>query len=251
MREIEWRLIIPLIVLYVIGILGFWSPIYVPTIAALAKNGVNQEWLGFIGNVLAGCFTLIAAAAAWFAVRRQIRSQELASEKLRKQKEFAARAVLPLSLSALQKYISDCIYALEGLPDPVSRGTVFRAPALPLNDINEIKNALESMSSAPAVQLASTLQFLQIQHARLIGIEKSAWDGMLLTYDRQRRMIDALDLNALIDRSYNYARGANYEAPTSSWTELRTAFDINRLSDLDYPLILKEIEHRQNIRKDR
>lgn len=245
MRKIDWHLIIPLAVLYGIGIAGFWAPIYVPPIAALAKNGVNQEWLGFIGNVLAGCFTLLAAAIAWFAVQRQILAQERASEKLRQQKEFAARAVLPLSLNALHRYVADCIAAIDRLPDPVPSGTVFNAPSLPLSDVQEIKNALESMGDEPARQLASTLQFLQIQHARLVTLEKDAWQGSIIAYHRQRRMIDALDLNAFINRSYIYARGENYKSPTSISTELRSGFDIHGLNDMEYPLIMKEIEHRE------
>ena len=244
MREIKWRLIIPLVILYVIGMLGFWAPSYVPPIAALAKGGVNQEWLGFIGNLIAGIFTLIAAFIAWFAVQAQIKTQQRLIEEARAKKEFAARAVLPLSLSALHTYASHCIAALDQLPDPISSGTIFAAPKLPINDVQEIRDAMESMSDVPAKQLAETLQFLQIQHARLIDVEDEVRDGTLTSYSRQRRMIDALDLNAMIDRSYIYARGNNYKAPRAAAVELRTAFDIHRISDIDYPLILDEVEKR-------
>ena len=65
----------PLIVLYLIGIAGFWAPIYVPSIAGLAKDGVSEQWLGFLGNIVGALVTLLAAALAWFAVRRQINAQ--------------------------------------------------------------------------------------------------------------------------------------------------------------------------------
>lgn len=245
MHNVEWRLIIPLFVLYIVGILGFWAPNFVPAIAALAKNGVNQEWLGFIGNLIAGGFTLVAAGIAWFSVQAQINTQRRLAEDARAKKEFAARAVLPLSLSALHNYASNCIAALDQLPKPVPIGTIFVAPKLPINDVQEIRDALESMSDAPAQQLAETLQFLQIQHARLMGLEDEARDGTLISYVIQRRTIDALDLNAQINRSYAYARGKNYQAPRGTSVELRSAFDIHHLYDIDYPLILEEIDRRE------
>lgn len=36
------------------------------------KEGKPDDWLGFLGNLIAGLFTLLAAVIAWFAVKNQV-----------------------------------------------------------------------------------------------------------------------------------------------------------------------------------
>ena len=158
----DWRLVLPLIVLFAIGILGFRAPLYIPPLAALATEKVNESWLGFTGNIIGAIGTLIAAGVAWFVVRHQLKVQAAGAEVIRKRKEFSARAVLPLSLNALHGYATRCIAAIHDLPDHCAAGTVIELPPLPLDDVNAIRDALENMDPQPAEQLASTLKFLQI-----------------------------------------------------------------------------------------
>jgi hypothetical protein len=220
----NWRLVLPLVILYVIGIAGFWAPLYIPPIAALVTSKVNESWLGFAGNIIGAIGTLIAAAVAWLVVQQQLDAQAEAAEVVRKKKEFAARAVLPLSLSALHDYARGCVEAIERLPDSCPIGTTVGLPAVPLDDVKDIRAALEHMGDEPASQLSATLKFLQIQNARLPSLEEEAQEGFVSALTRQRRLIDAIDLVGLIDRSFEYARGAEFKAPRLSTDEFNSAF---------------------------
>ena len=73
--DLNWRLVAPLILLFVIGCAGFVAPAWAPTFAEIAKNGVNQEWLGFIGSIIGALISAGAALVAWFAVQHQIKAQ--------------------------------------------------------------------------------------------------------------------------------------------------------------------------------
>jgi hypothetical protein len=237
-------LTVPLIVLLLIGIAGFWVPIYLPPIAALAKNGINEQWLGFVGNIVGALVTLLAAGLAWFAVQRQINAQADIANKARKRMEFAARGILPLSLSALYLYAERCIETLDTLPDPVPRGTELQLPELPVQDVQEIRDALEHMEETSALGLVNTLQFLQIQHARIRPFKQKAFDGSLMQYEIQRRLIDALDLAALIDRSFIYARGSDFKAPQSTADELERLILLHGVADAQ-PWIQIELKRRR------
>lgn len=163
----------------------------------VSKDAVElKDWLGFAGNVLGAGVTLLAAVIAWHAVQRQIDAQFRTAEQERLRKEFAARGVIPLSLSALNRYASDCLRALEKLPRPVLVGTKLELPPLPRQDVQELRDAIESMEATAARQLVETLHFLQIQYARLHDFEQRAYDGSLTDHEVQRRIIDAADLYA-------------------------------------------------------
>lgn len=246
--ELNWSLTIPLVILYLVGIAGFWAPSYVPSIALLAKEGINQEWLGFCGNVLGAVMTLIAAVIAWQAVQRQIRAQRIANEDTRLRREFAARAALPLSLSALHKYATQCITLLETLHGRATFRTNIKFPQLPIQDIEAVRNALEHMSAPPAQQLATTLHFLQIQNARLSSLEDKLNTGVINQFEIEDRLIDAVDLAGLIDRSFSYARGPDFIAPKLGTDEFEAAFRLYLHNDLeDYPMAKKKLLLRQKL----
>jgi hypothetical protein len=85
---------IPLvIVLMAMGtiLLGGWALFEIIDAGRTAARG---EWLAFWGNVLAGVFTLAAAAAAWFTVRGQIRAEhdrDIQARLLAEQEKIAAQ----------------------------------------------------------------------------------------------------------------------------------------------------------------
>jgi hypothetical protein len=48
------------------------APAWAPTLAEIAKTGVNQEWIAFIGSILSAVISAGAALVAWFVVQHQI-----------------------------------------------------------------------------------------------------------------------------------------------------------------------------------
>jgi hypothetical protein len=108
---------------------SFTLPLWVVTIANAAKDGARTDWLGFAGSVVAGTMTLMGAAAAWFAVQRQIRAQEQAderaSERLAEQREteqaaakFAAKIVLTHTVHAAAAVMNVTEQVLEASTEP-------------------------------------------------------------------------------------------------------------------------------------
>jgi hypothetical protein len=178
-------------------------------------------------------------------VQHQLKAQAASAEGARKTKEFSARATLPLSLSALHQYATRCISTIERLPDHPAAGTTMDIPPLPLDDVNTIREALEHMKREPAKQLAITLKFLQIQRARLQELEEEVFDGAVSSFVRQRRLIDAVDLVGLIDRSFTYARGEDFAAPKLNVDEFDSAFRKYTNSEVaEYPIIENELKYR-------
>ncbi|HEV3138486.1 MAG TPA: hypothetical protein VGZ26_11295, partial [Pirellulales bacterium] len=77
-------------------------PFWVVFAVNAAKDGPRSDWLGFSGSVIAGSATLIAAIIAWFAVDRQIKSQN----------ETAARAEFQAELTKQQQLTDAKIAAI-------------------------------------------------------------------------------------------------------------------------------------------
>ena len=50
-------------------------------IVAVAKAGVNQEWLGFAGSFPGGLMTIVAGAIAWIAAQRTIEASQTLAER--------------------------------------------------------------------------------------------------------------------------------------------------------------------------
>jgi hypothetical protein len=73
MERYKLPLWVPLAILFAIGIAGFWAPNYIPAIALLAKNGVNEQWLGFAGAIAGALATIVAGGAALFAAYKTLR----------------------------------------------------------------------------------------------------------------------------------------------------------------------------------
>jgi hypothetical protein len=204
------------------------------------------DWLGFSGSIIGAIMTLAAAGVAWFAVLRQICEARSDAEQKRGQEEFAARAMLPFALSAITEYADPCIDQLNGLPDPVLPDPTFLAPNIPEDHLESMRECLRYVQGEAAKQIFQMLTLLQIQNARYRDFGRRIRDGnsVPLRIELERRMIDALDLYALISRTFKYARGEGYQTIFPPGPELRTAFDLHVLHDVEYPLILTEIQNR-------
>lgn len=59
-----------------IAVSFFTLPLWVTFAINVAKDGNRSDWLGLFGNAIGAAMTLVAAIVAWFAVQRQIHSQE-------------------------------------------------------------------------------------------------------------------------------------------------------------------------------
>jgi hypothetical protein len=62
----------------------FTLPAWIIFVINAAKVGPRTDWLGFFGSIIAGSMTLVAATAAWLAVRSQIVEQRRSVEAQRR-----------------------------------------------------------------------------------------------------------------------------------------------------------------------
>ncbi len=203
--------------------------------------------IGLVLRVLspARWLPLAAAALAWRAVQGQIKQAENAIEATRAKEEFASRAVLPFALSALHTHVARVIKQLATLPTPLERDETLVAAELPMNDVDAIRDCIRYAVGAEAEQIAEMLKYLQIQNSRYRGfcLDIARGPDLPSPFQLQHRILEALTLHALLERTFVYARGENYKVPSATSSELMTGVLLNRLQDC--PEIMEEIDRRE------
>jgi hypothetical protein len=157
----------------------FTLPFWVVAATNAAKAGSRTDWLGFSGSVIAGFMTLVAATAAWFAVKQQIDAQEnsYAIEKAFRDETIARRQAE--AKEAARIVLSQVIHAAA---------TIAHINTRMLNAINkEYANAaeqtgaigllamLEDLLKSAVSQLKMTLSYFAVAEAwRDLSIEDKA-----------------------------------------------------------------------------
>ncbi len=93
------------------------------------------------------------------------------------------------------------------------------------------------------------LKYLQIQNSRYRGfcLDIARGPDLPSPFQLQHRILEALTLHALLERTFVYARGENYKVPSATSSELMTGVLLNRLQDC--PEIMEEIDRREQREK--
>ena len=236
-----WRLALALV-------LGVFITVIAPIVAS-PDHVKLSDWFGFAGSFAGAMVTLAAAALAWRAVQGQIRQAENAIEAGRAKEEFASRAVLPFALSSLHTYVARVIKQLAALPSPLGPDETPVATELPMDDVDAIRTCIRYAAAAEAEQIAEMLKFLQIQNSRYRGfcLDIARGHDLPSPFQLQHRIREALTLHALLERTFVYARGENYRAPSATSRELLSGVLVNGLQDR--PEIMEEIDRRETVEK--
>lgn len=188
------------------------------------------SWAQAIGTILA------VAVAAWVALYQQDKNR-CAQEEQRERKSFAARAVLPASLSELMEYINGCLDALIEYRNNMDDNGIhakFEAPPTPVSLINSTRDCIEFADEGPRNSLASLVERLQIQAARLSLIGKSGPRINMITpmYTINSNIVDTLDLFARVELLFPYARRLNNADPGQpTFEHLRVAASMSHFAD--------------------
>jgi hypothetical protein len=202
----------PKSVVAIITICGGASVIVLPYVVIdflnLPEHKVSSaEWAAWaqaLGTILS------VAAAASISLYLQ--------DEQRRRKHFAARALLPATLSELGDYINACLDALLDYRGNMSRTGAtprFVAPPMPISLINAMKDCVEAADEAPRKRMAELLEKLQIQNSRLstIGLETPRVNMITTTHTINSRIVDALEIYARVDLLFPYARRLNDADP--------------------------------------
>jgi hypothetical protein len=133
----------------------FTLPFWVVFAVNAAKGGARSDWLGFSGSVIAGTVTLIAAIIAWFAVNRQIKSQE----------ETVARAEVHAELAKQQQLVDAKIAATIAVTQPMHAAATLLYSvkiAIAANTTDSI-NRWDIATTQACSQLAFTLEHFTLR----------------------------------------------------------------------------------------
>src|SRR5262245_48759250 len=101
---------VPLVVLYLVGVAGFWCPNYVPACAEAVRKSGGEQWLGFAGSVISAA---VAAVAVFFAWRGIVLQMQIAL--VSREEERMERALPGLIMAS--NFMGRVIAAIESVPD--------------------------------------------------------------------------------------------------------------------------------------
>ena len=187
-------------------------------------------WAQALGTIIG------ISSAAFVAVYQQAKHQEM-QEDQRKRKNFAARAVLPATLSELTAYINKCLDALAEYLDKRSEDesvSKFNRPSMPIDLINSLRDCVEFADDAPKARLAELIEKLQIQNSRLslIDLETPRLSMITTRQTINARIVDALDIYARIELLFPYSRRASDGDPGAPTKEnMKSAANIGHFID--------------------
>ncbi|RVK81371.1 hypothetical protein CN157_04970 [Sinorhizobium meliloti] len=189
------------------------------------------QWLETYQTLIAGLAALLAARWSVRAILLQIkkddravRAQMLQVERIEKErkeaKHTAARATLPLSLSALSNYAQTCGLLLHGLlrscQDEILPASVKvpEFPTLPDGAIATIKELVEFSDPALVRTLSQLTAKLQVQSSRLRGLKRDLGVREIVNQQSlEAYALDAVEIYARCSELFAYGRFENEEPP--------------------------------------
>lgn len=239
------------LVVIILLLLGLNALIVVPALTAFIASDSFKSWQ----TLTAGLIAVAGAIATVVVMRAQISQAERLASEQRRRDEMAARAVLPLALSELCRYATDCIRTIMVyVPQPAPWGTP--APAVPANSslplispdvISTLRDCVRFGDPRVVRQIATVLANLQVQRARLHGLFADAvsrHNGVMSRFEALGRMIDAAELYAQAEALFDYGREVADMSARSRRAQITRAFFVAGIVDVDNPELFQIIESR-------
>lgn len=225
-----------------------------------------EFWFNRYQTFVAGVFALIGAWATIRGVRAQIAHLERQERQQRKREIYAAKAVLPLSLSQITSYANECIvniltaYAqFKSMKNILVTNISLQVPDIPSDITQPIQYTVRFSDRSDAQRLANLLVVLQVQHSRLNGLQESLASRMSQHLRKSNRItvvvdhhfhsavLDAANVYALASSLFEYARRED-EGETASNAELSDmvqALHINGVWEEEHPELFKLLHLRE------
>lgn len=189
-----------------------------------------NRYQGFVG----GIFTLVAAAVAFAAVRRQVAQVDRIEAARLKQEALAARAVLPFALDAISDYAQRCLRELErhrGRPD-----TPLSLEAFPREAVPVLKEAVRFSEGNVRDQIADLIATAQVVVARS--------RGRLPASARVQLVLDLADLYERAGHLYEHGR-FSMDRHRVSVEDIRRALRIARIDEEDWAFLTPMLAARE------
>jgi hypothetical protein len=177
--------------------------------AAKRMLDILHDWQ----TLIAGALALIAASLTIRAMNKQTNAAIDIAEKRRQSEERAARAALPLGLSDISLYSKRCIKLMAAQAESYSLARLqfpdnLEAPAFPNNSIELLQASARFATDGAGEKIATVLNVIQVQHARLISTLTKKRDGHGDVHQSEivDAIFDAAELSVLVDELYEYGR---------------------------------------------
>jgi hypothetical protein len=192
-----------------------------------------MEWLDKWQTLLAGVLALIGAMWTVYYIHRQIKQVDELEKARRSKEELAARAVLPLALSQLVQYASECLRVIKDrsvqpgmLPgDPLDENAGL--PTVQRDIIGTLQACVRYADNTVVGQISTLLAAIQVQQARLRElIIRSARrpDRRIPRFEAIGAMIDAAEIHAKASALFEYGREIADMRAKSTRQEIDSAF---------------------------
>ncbi|WP_316214077.1 hypothetical protein [Bradyrhizobium sp. SZCCHNR2032] len=107
MRKYNLPLWVPLVILYVIGIAGFWAPNYVPALVEAFREHGGEQWLGFAGSIVTAAVAAVAIYYAWRGITHQSRLDLISREEDRIERELPGLRDAVALMDVLQRSLAE------------------------------------------------------------------------------------------------------------------------------------------------
>lgn len=171
----------------------------------LAWDVWPHEW----DTVIVGFTAVVAAFFSVRAIRQQMNQERDHREDDLRRQAYAARAVLPLALAALNRYAQGCIDQLISALnlDPQALSTHnFDFPVLPSDLVQPIQDCVRFANGGKQEELADLIAELQVQHSRLIEFAHPTPGLLRLRFTLIDYCCDSIELSGRISALYDYGR---------------------------------------------
>ena len=191
------------------------------------------EWLDKWQTLLAGVLALIGAMWTVYYIHRQIKQVDELEKARRSKEELAARAVLPLALSQLVQYASECLRVIKDhsvQPGMLSGDPLDENAGLPTvqrDIIGTLQACVRYGDNTVVGQISTLLAAIQVQQARLRElIIRSARrpDRRICRVEAIEAMIDAAEIHAKASALFEYGREIADMRAKSTRQEIDSAF---------------------------
>lgn len=189
-------------------------------------GNVLYDWQTLTAGILAIVGALIGGGAVW----RQSNLVERREQRRLDRQHAAARAVLPLALSALVDYANDCASGLRPFLDQAlavsvlthASATQYAPPLLDPTVITGLRDVVESADAVVGERISAAISDVQILTARLRSVARSRGSDMLITKSNiETYIVGAATVYARGEDLFSYARRETDQPPPLALTEKR------------------------------
>jgi hypothetical protein len=235
------------------AIYAFAVPLILGVIALLHPlRRYGLGWLSDWQTLVTGALAILAAVVGGAFVFGQTRESRRQADEALAREHFAARAVLPLALSAIVDYAEAVVSSLTTTPTYSSYRAVVvpSAPYVPPDfdtaSIMVLRDVIESASPEIGDRVATLLARVQVLAARLRALAANLLPSSRavgLEHNAVDYTIDAAVIFARASALFRYARRETDDAPDQipSPTELTTALNLLGFDAATTPALFERV----------